>query len=244
MVDHIRILSARRAYEFQLDDLRLTLLSVAEVRQRIEASFTFQASEIGTPMETFGPVPKTLPPGLVFNWGAVPFPEGAITPIRFLHFEQRRVVIDVAGPSSAIDLIFEHLRQILADLRAPDGTPAIGEPVSKMDTSEIVAHLDFPQAALLPPAVRAVFERMLGASEGNGANVPMPMLRVHGAASGKEYAGTPTRTHQVFSFDLRAGNLPEARIYFSSAPLDTDAHLAYLRELESALSHSSPLAHP
>jgi hypothetical protein len=79
-------------------------------------------------MPTFGPIENTIPPAVVCDIGAVSFPEGSATPIRFIHFESRRVVIDIAGPSSRIDVVFEQLQQILAMVAVPDGSAAMGTP--------------------------------------------------------------------------------------------------------------------
>ena len=40
----------------------------------------------------------------------------------------------------------------------------------------------------------------------------------------------------IFTFTLRSGTRPDEHIYFSGAPLDSEAHLAYLTELATALT--------
>ena len=86
----VSIISARRSYEFPQDGIRLTLLSTQPVVAFIKDAFSFEFAAVATPMETFGPIPNTLPPGVVFNYGIAPSPEESGTPIRFLHIEQRR----------------------------------------------------------------------------------------------------------------------------------------------------------
>jgi hypothetical protein len=71
---------------------------------------------MGSPIATFGEVSVTYPPGFVFAMGVWISQEKQILPIRFIHFEQRRIVIDVVGPSSAITAIFEQLRHFLSEL--------------------------------------------------------------------------------------------------------------------------------
>src|SRR5437588_505316 len=80
--------------------------------------------------------------------------DGQVVPIRFLHFEQRRIVIDVAGRSSAIDAIFEQLRQALTQLHAADGSPTVGKHECVLDYSEISARFSFPLDAIFAPTLR------------------------------------------------------------------------------------------
>src|SRR6185503_13027993 len=120
MLEEIKILSSRRAYEFRQDDLRLTMLSTKMVQQQFQELFQFQASMMGSPSPTFGDVPATYPPGFVFDMGVWVSPEQQPVPIRFLHFEQRRIVIDVAGSSESITAIFEQVKSFFSALHAPD----------------------------------------------------------------------------------------------------------------------------
>src|SRR5579884_729070 len=107
MLEQVKLLASRRAYEFSPDALRLTTLSIELVQQQLRQLFSFQSSTVGSPIPTFGVVPASYPPGAVFNLGVWIYHEEQIVPIRFMHFEQNRIVIDVAGPSTAIDEIAE-----------------------------------------------------------------------------------------------------------------------------------------
>ena len=51
----------------------------------------------------------TFPPGVVFYLGVWIHQEEQIIPIRFINFEQNCIVIDVAGPTEAIDGIADRL---------------------------------------------------------------------------------------------------------------------------------------
>jgi len=235
-MDQIKILTARRAYEFRPDDLRLTMLSVQQVQELIKQSSSFQIAAIGGPMPTFGPVPPTIPPGLVFNFGAWMPSEDQLVPIRFLHIEPRRIVIDVAGPSSAIDAIFARLRDIVAPLAAPDGTPAIGAYTQVLDYSEITAYFPFAWEALFAPPVRDVFARAMHTGEDQRELVLAPTLYMQARDAHAESAGgIGTPDSRTLQFAPRAGTKPEERVYFSGVPLDSDAHLTYLEKLEAAL---------
>ena len=95
----VKVLTSRIGHEFTLDDLRLIMLSANAVMQNIVEAFQFRALAITTPQATFGPVPTTLPAGLVFQTGSWISPvDSQIIPIRFLHVELQRIVIDIAGP--------------------------------------------------------------------------------------------------------------------------------------------------
>ena len=69
MLEQVKILTSRRAYEFGADAIRLSTLSIQPIQQQIQQLFGFQSSTIGSPIPTFGAVPATYPPGIVFNLG-------------------------------------------------------------------------------------------------------------------------------------------------------------------------------
>ena len=164
MLKQVKLLSSRRAYEFRPDDLRLSVLSIKPMQEQITQLFQFQIATMGTPMATFGEVPATYPPGFVFDMGAWISEEKQVIPIRFLHFEQRRIVIDVAGPSSAITAIFERLRHFLSQLQTSDGSPAVGEPERVLDQTIISAQFPFPLDVMIAPPLRKLFARVIGAN--------------------------------------------------------------------------------
>lgn len=229
-------LTARRAYIFRPDDVRLTFLSTEPVRKQIADELTFDNMAIGTPMATFGPVPRTIPPGLVFDVGACVGPGAAIIPIRFLHVESGRIVIDVPGTSNDIDTVFTRLRDIVGRNRDSDDHPLIGEPIRVMNYSEIAARLAFPPEALLPAGMVEVF-RQFGSSLGAGGNVhPFATLLVRTFPPNVPSEGTARNDTQTFQLALRKESQPDDRLYFSAAPLDTRTHLEYLAAVERELS--------
>lgn len=237
MLEQIKTLTSRRAYEFRPDDLRLTLLSTEENQELIKQLFHFPLANIGTPITTFGPIQNMLPPGLVFNLGRWVSPEGQVIPIRFLHFEPRRIVIDVAGPSGAIDFIFQQLCEGLADQHLVDGTPVIGEPQQILDYSEITARFSTTLQILFAQKVREVLLKALS-SKGSGEElVVSPTVYLQMETRGKESTGAVVSPDsRVFQLAPRLETRPEEHIYFSGAPLDSETHLAYLEELEAALA--------
>jgi len=237
MPEQIKVITSRRAYEFSPDDLRLSMLSIKPVQELIQQNFQFQASAYGTPFPTFGDVPATIPAGLVFNTGAWLSAEEPIVPIRFLNVEQSRIVIDVGGPSTAITTIFDHLIGLLSQLHAPDGSPVIGEPKRFLDYSEITAHFPASLDTILKPSLQQVFSRAIGMTDKSSHSVLIPSLALQAYPDSEMLPAVPgANDSRVFTFTLRSGTRPEEHIYFSGAPLDSEAHLKYLAELEMALT--------
>lgn len=234
MPEQIRILTSRRAYEFRIDDIRLSMLSTKPVQEQIQQLLHFQSSAMGTPMPTFGDVSVTYPPGFVFNMGVWLSTDGQLVPIRFLHFEQRRIVIDVAGSSSAIDAIYEIIRQFLSQLHATDGSPIISEPERILDYSEITAHFPFSVNSFLPNPLQQVYAEYSQHSDTTDVvQVPILMMQEYNLA--QDFRGVDTNSNQAFTLTLRAGTRVEELIYFSAAPLNSEIHLAYLTKLEAAI---------
>jgi hypothetical protein len=236
MLEQIKILSSRRAYEFRQDDIRLTTLSTKLVQQQFQELFRFQTSAMGSPSPTFGDVPATYPPGFVFDMGAWLTPDDQLVPIRFLHFEQRRIVVDVAGPSSAITGIFERVKQFFADLHAPDGSPVIEAPERILEYSEITARYPFALDALIAEPFRKLLTAHLpDSSQASGMMIPTFSVQFYPA--NQELEGVPSVGDvRALTFTLRSGTQPQDHIYFSGAPLDSETHLRYLHELEAALA--------
>lgn len=236
MIDKVRTLIARRAYEFRADDLRLSVLSVAEVHQQIQQFFTFQVSAVGTPQETFGAVPRTMPPGVVLDFGTAQTPENTPVPMRFIHFEPRRIVIDVAGPSSAIDWTYEQLQRILAEVKSPDDSPIIGEPMRIRDYSEIAVHFDFDFEDLVSGPLLELAKETF---DEDGRSVLPLNLKFRAVAPNEE--ADPGKIgvgafSQGNSLELRAGTRPQERTFYSVTEMPTDRHLAWLQALDQRLS--------
>jgi hypothetical protein len=227
--DNVHVINARRSYEMPMDVLRLSMICTDPVMDLIRTAFGFQISQVGPPMQTVGEVQGTVPPGAVFNIGSFANAEGVIVPIRFLHFEPRRVVIDVAGPSGAAEDVWNALQQLLATVQTGDAHPVLGEPSGTIDASEISARLDVPAAATLAPGLTTVAQAY-GLDVRNAATAavfqPVP--------EGSEFQGMGPGQ---FGIQVRAGTKPSDQIFYSGAPLESGRHLAYLVDLESALKN-------
>lgn len=230
------ILSSRRAYEFGLDELRLSRLTVSDMVQSIQQAFAFAGADIGTPMETFGPVPNTLPPGVAFNFGAVTLPDDTVTPIRFLHFEPYRLVVDVAGPSSAIDTIYERLVTFLETVHTADGRPILGQPRRVFNRSEVSSPVSGWSRSLLSSKLSSLFQETLDRDGDTSDKKLMLSLQVRLTPRGKEYAGAVP--HQPFlQLEPRATTDSDSDILYSLCALTSDEHLAYLESLRMVLAN-------
>lgn len=231
----IVVFSARRAYEFDQDDILLTLLSSRPVIDFIRQAFSFELGVVGTPVETFGSIPSTMPPGLVFNFGISPDVEGVTAPIRALHIEPRRVIIDISGSSQSsqyIDATYDALMSGLQELESPDGRRAFGDPVRTSEFSDIRVQLDFTPEKLMPEDAFQAVSRIF--SDGNSQARMVPALTMR-MPSEVEYPGNSVDINQTYSLDIRAGTDVNDRVYYSAAPLSTERHLELLGALEDAL---------
>jgi hypothetical protein len=208
------------------------------MQEQIAQLFQFQMAVMGTPIATFGEVPATYPPGFVFNMGTWISEENQVIPIRFLHFEQRRIVIDVAGPSSAITAIFERLRHFLSPLRAADGSPIVGEPERVLDQTVISAQFPFPLDAMIAPPLRKLFAGVIGTNVDSEETALLStfVLQKYPAEQTIAKVASPEESNTI-TLGPRAGTRPEEHIYLSSAPLDSEVHLSYLNELEASFQN-------
>jgi len=238
--EQITIFTSRKAYEFRMEGLRLTLLTLPDIQELIRQTFAFQAHAIGTPQPTFGEVASTFPPGLVFNLGVYVRPTGDPVPIRLLHIEPLRIVVDVAGLSSDAEDVYRKLRESLNGIVAPDGGPAIDEPYEVRDYSEVVLRLKAPSAALVSDALLTVTRQAWAQARRSDHSILVPTISFVVQDSGIPFQGVSVgpgaRTIQLAP---RQGYLLDDQMYFSSAPLDSDRHLEYLNALEQSFAESS-----
>lgn len=232
-----RILTARKGYEYHLDDLRLTMFCTPPILQPIKDIFHFQALAITTPPTTFGAVSNMLPAGVVFQLGIWMTDEGKVTPIRFLHIEPWRIVIDVASSSATVDAIFSRLTEFLADTSAPDGGPVLGDPVRILNYSEISFSAPIVLHNLFASGIRTLFSDTTQSVEQDTEAEVLPIIQFRGQSPKGEFNGTlDANDGHTFTLSVRAATSPSEQVFFSGAPLDTDAHLDYLRSLTSILA--------
>jgi len=229
------ILSARRAYEFGADDIRLTTLCHREVVTYLMHRYSFEAGDIATPPETFGPVPPTFPAGLALATGSFDRGELGATNIRMVTVEARRIVIDIVGPSEDIAAVFQDLNEALSIFKTYDGSPAIGTPISVRDVSEISFTSSGLLSSLVRPELLQVVNKYANHRNPDVTSAIVPLVRLRLQDFETEYPGNTNTDPDSFVIDLRGGSTLERELLFSSAPLETSAHLDLIRDLESAL---------
>ncbi len=234
MLGNPKILSARRAYTFAADAIQISALITAEVQGRVRSAFNFQTSGMGTPMQTFGPVASALPPGLVFDWGSIVSDAGGLTPIRFIHFEPTRIVIDVTGPSGEIDRVYQRLREILDSVPLTGGGSILADAEHVADYSELLPVFEAHIERLLSLPVRELVKHRLLQPSNDVIFVPGFVFQA--ARSQEHYAGAVGSDQYVLQ--LRAGTRPADGVLFSAAPLSTEDHRSYLEGLEHVLLQS------
>lgn len=156
--------------------------------------------------------------------------------------EERRILLSVDGSSKQADQVYEHLGKFLAALAGLEATE-FQEFRHKSEESEVVAELDF------------AFERLVSNPVWEFMRTEIP------AAASTEIFSTSTvpahfsffveyqptdewlSSHRIslarkeFSLEPRIGHPLEEQIYFSKAPLDTEAHLSLLGRIEDLLSN-------
>src|SRR5258708_35651260 len=171
-------------------------------------------------MPMLGELPTTYPPGIVFNLGAWIYQQESIVPIRFLHFEPNRIVIDIAGPTAAIDGIAERLFHFLSGLQAADGTPIVGEPVSVLDYSEITAQFPYPLDVIFSKPLRRVLGKTMGISVGNTSMTLLPSVAVQIAPTNVVPSAVPSANDpHAFTFALPSRRQPQRTTFFFWWPL-------------------------
>ncbi len=175
-LDDVRVLSARRAYDFAPDDIRLTVLCTTPVMDFIRQTFDFQYASIDQPPPSFGPVPDAVPSGLVFATGSLALDNGDLTPIRFLHIEPRRIVVDVAAPSDALDAVFDALVEAVNQVPVTGSNVTIGDVTNTVDYSGLTARIPVPLSSLLNPKAVPVLTSS-GVAQANG-NYLLPTLQL------------------------------------------------------------------
>lgn len=132
---------SHQIYLIRHDDVILYRLASRTNMAALAALFEFSQAAVA-PDESGAPV-VNLQVGLFRG-------EGMETPIVRLAIEDRRILIDVEGPTQVADAAYEALRSHLRSAldRQDD---AFLQPIVKAEESELIANLDFPAEALVSP---------------------------------------------------------------------------------------------
>lgn len=228
----IKLIAARKSLEFPVDGLRLTAISTPDTLDAIRNVFRFQGVQIAQPMETFGLVARVIPPGVVFNSGSWTDPTYGSVFVRFLHIEQTRIVMDIAGPSEVLVGLGEAVVKTIRDVaQVFDDGPALTDPETEWHYSEMTIQLPAPLSMILPVPLRQLW---LQSIPDHANKLLSTALYADQHVPDAPYEGdrlaSPIKS-QGYRLSLRKGINPAAHVYFSGAPLDTAAHRAYLKKV-------------
>jgi hypothetical protein len=224
---HPTVLSARRAYVYPVDGIRLSVLCTTVIQDELRRAFSFQAAAVAPPPQIFGELPPTSPPGLVLEVGELKMGHNVV-PIRAMMFNARQVIVDVAAPSSSIDRVKRKLDRVIARFKAPDGQPVLSAASGSLDQSDMVFEADFPLSIGLSPEVWQALTSIVPSDQ-----TPVGGLLLRGV-SGDIFSDI----RMAYSLEPRADtNLSDHR-WFSSTPLNTEEHTTYLSRLVAALTVS------
>lgn len=159
--------------------------------------------------------------------------------VKKLEIRERKIVFSLEGTSQDAEGFFEELDEFLMDLSDIEGHLS---PVLKSQESEIIAKLDFSIEDLLSPAylafVRTAVERETSLDIAEASVRPVALkFRVDYLLQDESIQEQNiSLSSKEFSVEPRKGTLLADRIFYSKAPLDTDAHARLLEELEATLS--------
>lgn len=229
------ILSARQSFDFLGDDIRLTAMSLPNVVDAVRRHFSFQRVTLSRPPATFGPVPNTIPPGVVFHVGTWNDPELGSVMMRFLHVEAQRVVFDIAGPSEVLPrLTTQFFETVRRSAKTADGSAVVGEPHRVLDYSEMTIQLPASLDVLWAPKFRKLVNAIGSLTKSEEI---IPGVSFHVAERSSPFAGDSVAGGTGYQLSLRRQTLPGDYVYFSGAPLATTPHKAYLEELHEIVTN-------
>lgn len=228
----VTVVSSRRSYEFKFDDLRLTVLSTPSNREALRALLRCDSVAVTQPPPTLFPVTATIPPGLVFSSGEWMIDSGEQFPIRYVHIEPTRIVIDVAGPSEVIDQVFEAIVRWAATLHLHDGHRAVAEPYAAHDQSEISTLIGIRASDLLQPWVAKALTVARPAESKRVHYDIAPTYMVRFVPREAEFQPGPAPPEFVLEH-RSSTRLDEGRL-FSIASLDSGRHVRLLETIWEA----------
>ena len=218
-----------QVYLLRLDEVPLLKLLHPAGLQPLSALFGF--GQAGVVQDQSGT------PVINLQLGA--FREGELElPILRLAIEDRRILLDLEGPSDQADKVFarlaEHLRVLSG--RADD---AFLRPIVKAQESEVVCRLSFQWDRLLSHRLTDFVARNLHEATGSkhaasSAKLGQIMFVIQYETEGLALDDQRVSlSRKEFIIAPRPGYLPTERVYYSKAPVDTSSHLALLHELDS-----------
>jgi len=176
----------------------------------------------------------------VFQDGILEY-QGTKIPIIWLGFNDRRIVIQVQGDSSAAGAAYSSVRAQLAKLSPDYQDP---EPLLFSEETSCYARLDFAWPALLSPVLVEQVTRKI-----NDLSTEETELAVKGMTLrftlGTMRKDSLLNDYGVTIFDQTVAIEPKVSVplseqmYFTYSPCDSDTHLGLVAELEASLSNKA-----
>ena len=178
-------------------------------------------------------------PSITFEHGSFDHDTGSYA-INRLEIGERKIVFTLEGPSEVADEFFEQLEDFLLGLE--DGDAQLNVAL-RSEESEIVAELGFSVEDLFSTGyldfVKNTVQRQVDLDIAKATVRPAAIrFRVDYLLQDQAIQEQAiTLATKEFIVEPRKGSLLADRIFYSKAPLDTDAHVRLLEELEATLSH-------
>lgn len=212
---------------FEFDQIPFSRLLHESSLSYIKEMYEFQGVEI-----------KQNPNGLPIIAFQIGVHAGDKGTIKRVEIEERRMLIEVDGPSSVADEILNELRKYFCEL-----SDCIVDdflvPVIQARESVIIAKLGFHARELVHPKLLDFVENRVvedaSLKQGDAiSNINNVIFRLDYSPKKeklKDYRITLSR--KEFSIGPRDGTSLDEKIFISKAPVDTNTHLKLLEEIES-----------
>jgi len=126
-------------------------------------------------------------------------------------------------------------REILREVRSPDGVPALGEPIKIRDFTALTMRIPIDLDTVLNPKLADIARRILDPQEQARSSTLIPQLRISLSQPDGMFAPEVGSENASYQFELRIGTNVEDRVFLSAAPLDSETHKKYVREIAVSL---------
>lgn len=226
MLQDVKVISATRAYAYDPDAIRITMLATSQIAGSIAEAFDFRDIDLKAPVPLFSRPKRTDPPGVVFSNGSWDRGDGQIVPVRSLSISSEEIVVAVAAPSSYIDEVFEHLNQLMESFQSPDGTQIVENPVANQETSSV----SFRAENFAKVFSMSVLRDAAATATGDLGHTSVPFSMDFWFRAGGSGFDEPAPAHK-FTVAVRMRRSGEVDTFRSIAPLPSDRHVEYLEDV-------------
>jgi hypothetical protein len=179
--------------------------------------------------------------GIQFSYGVFTNSSMQEIPIPNLQLEERRVLFDIEGPTTDGQEFYENLVDFFRDFNKISRQNYL-VPIIRAVDSEIIAHINVDISKLIAPAYLQFIDNTVTPKVKNefadAKVLPLSiafqvMYNLHDNYL-EEHRVNLSR--KEFSIQPAVGHPVNEKIYFSKAPIDTQDHIALLKELETDLN--------